>query len=129
MSALYEQIQGVLTTDQVQAIQEMNLTSTDLDALMQKYSVQTSQAATSAASASQSTQSGSSQAAGPDTGGMPGGAPPSGDANMTAGAAMTGQTDGQSSSVSVQLNSVSQTSTNVLFAESVILMLEQIVNA
>jgi hypothetical protein len=125
MAALYAQIQGRLTADQVQAIQQMSLTSADIDALMQKYSVQTAPSASTDNTTSQSTQSGSSQPAGPDGGGMPAG----GDPNVAAGAALTGQTGAQSNSVVVQVGDASQTSTNVLLANSVISMLEQLLNA
>jgi hypothetical protein len=85
IDALYKQIQGVMTADQVQTIQSMAWTQEDMRALMTKYGVQvggpaaqgTPQASTTRASRSQSGgggfQGGGPGGPPPDGGGFPGG--------------------------------------------------------
>jgi hypothetical protein len=69
MTALYVQIEGVLTANQVQAIEKLDLSTADLTALVQKYEAQTSVSSSSATT----TTSQSAQSAQGGPGGGPGG--------------------------------------------------------
>jgi hypothetical protein len=123
MSALYQQIEGSLTSDQVQAIQNLSLTQSELNTMIQQQSTVTSTKSSSSSSSSSSNVQ--SQAGGPgmDGGGMPGG--------FTGGgsdiAAITGQTSSstvqKTSTIKSSVSSVSQL--NVVFASSVVTLLQK----
>jgi hypothetical protein len=71
MTALYAQIEGVLTASQVQAIEKLDLSTGELTAMVQKYEAQTAvNSSTTSTTTSQSSQSGVGQGGGP---GGPGG--------------------------------------------------------
>jgi hypothetical protein len=114
MTALYQQIEDSLTSDQVQSIKKLSLTQSELNNLIQQNTV------TSTSSSSSSSSSAQSQDGGPGMdGGMPGG---SSDI-----AAITGQTSSttvqKTSTVKTAANSVNQL--NVVFANSVVTLLQK----
>ncbi len=83
MDALYKQIQAAMTAGQVQAIKDMNLSQTDMQALMQKYGIQAPPVGNrnpngtpAARTPSGGNSSGGSQNGGRDAGGPGGGFPP-----------------------------------------------------
>jgi hypothetical protein len=140
IQALYSQIQESLTSEQLAAIQQVELSQANLASLMQKFSVQSapsgarSQASTTSSSTSNSASGGGAGAAPADMGG---GSPP---ADMAMGGDMSGGMGGDmsgavvqsastttqqaSSSTSGKSTSTSQNS-NTLFVEAVIQVLTQ----
>ena len=107
IAAIYDQIQKALTTQQVQAIKDMNISQDDILGLTQKYG---SSASVSSSKKSTTTSSGQG---GP--GGDPMmGPPPGGDPSMGGGSTTTTKTSGSVKSSSSQVNY------NLLFADSVI---------
>lgn len=125
MSALYRQIQGSLTSAQVQAIEKMTWTQSELNAIVQQYTSQVSQVSQSTTKVT--SQSSSQPANPPDAGlgaagGVPAGGMPAG--SDLGGAATTGQA--QTSSTTTQSATTSQTTQlNVLVADSVISLLQK----
>jgi cobalamin biosynthesis Mg chelatase CobN len=113
MTALYQQIEDSLTSDQVQSIKKLSLTQSELNNLIQQNTV------TSTSSSSSSSSSAQSQDGGP---GMDGGMPGGGDI-----AAITGQTSSttvqKTSTVKTAASSVNQL--NVVFANSVVTLLQK----
>jgi hypothetical protein len=114
MTALYQQIEDSLTSDQVQSIKKLSLTQSELNNLIQQNTV------TSTSSSSSSSSSAQSQDGGPGMdGGMPGGGSDI--------AAITGQTSSttvqKTSTVKTAANSVNQL--NVVFANSVVTLLQK----
>ncbi len=96
LEALVSQIEGSLTSQQVQAIQAMNLSEQSLSEALSTLGGNT--AASSASGTPQASTSGSASAsAGGPGGGMPGGAPPSGGDSVSA---MLGNTSGGTTSQS-----------------------------
>jgi hypothetical protein len=98
---LIDQIQGTMTTEQMQAITAMKLTQSDVNALMQEkgLSVGQPQQSSSGSGSSSSTQSGGGSApsaggmaGGPPDAGMAGGAPPDGGMAGMVGAGSTNST-------------------------------------
>jgi len=121
MAALYVQIEGVLTNSQLQAIEKLDLSASELTALEQKYEAQTvvsSSASTSTAKSSQ-VQGGAGGPGGdvqgvsdPNLSGILGGAPV---------AAQSSATNSSSTSTS---SKVSQANLNLLLADPVISLLK-----
>jgi hypothetical protein len=131
---LIDQLQGTMTTEQMQAITAMKLTQSDVFALMQEkgLSVGQPQQSSSGSGNSSSTQSGGGFA--PSSGGMPGGAPP--DAGMAgggppdggvAGIVGAGSTTGTSQTQSTGTGSSAGRSTGVpsVLVDALIQVLEQ----
>ena len=129
MAALYVQIEGVLTANQVQAIEKLDLSTADLTALVQKYEAQT----TVSSSTSTTTTSQTSQSAQP---GGPGGAP-GGDIQAITGGQDAGlggivggaATTTKSSSSTSTSTSTSQTNLNVTLAGPIIALLNTRLNS
>jgi hypothetical protein len=71
MTALYAQIQAVMTAQQIQAIKDLSLSASDMQALMQKYSSPQAES-----TGQKSTQTALSQLQGGVPAGGPGGDPP-----------------------------------------------------
>ena len=118
MSALYQQIEDGLSSDQVQAIKKLSLTQAQLTYMIQQQSTVTS---SSSSSSSSSAASGAqSQAGGPgmDVGGMPGGS-----SDIAAITGQTSSTTVKTSTVKSSVSSVSQL--NVVFANSVVTLLQK----
>ena len=122
MAALYVQIEGVLTANQVQAIEKLDLSTGDLTALVQKYEAQTTvSSSTSTTTTSQTSQS--AQQGGP--GGGPGGdiqgiaLQDPGLGGIVGGAATTTKTSSSGSTST----STSQASLNLTLADPVIALL------
>lgn len=115
--ALYQQIEETLTTEQVQAIEKQSLSQSDLDALMEEYSVEENQGS----SLSTSTQAsvGGAEMGGGDMGG--------GADMMGAGMDTTAQVQQASSTTRVSSDTTSEL--NVLFADAVVTVLKQSVAA
>jgi hypothetical protein len=122
MAALYVQIEGVLTNSQLQAIQKLDLSTSELTALVQKYGTQTVVSSSSSTSTTSQTAQ-SSQAQGgpggdiqgvsdPSLGGIVGGAPASVQSSTS-----------NSSSTSIS-SKVSQSNLNLLLADPVISLLK-----
>ena len=132
MTALYQQIEDGLTTAQVQAIQKLSLTQTQLNTLIQQNSLTSKNSSSSSSSASSSAQS-QSGGMGMDMGGAP-----SGSSDMSA---ITGQTSSDMTAITGQTststtttaqttrtvkNSASSVSQiNVVFANSVVTLLQK----
>lgn len=99
MQAVYTQIQQTLTPQQVQAIKDLNLSQTDMSALMQKYGVQFAQGARSGANGGTITPSQRAtrvaqfqgQGGGNRGGGVPGGGVPGGGGGGFTGGGQGGQ--------------------------------------
>lgn len=118
MSALYQQIEDGLSSDQVQAIKKLSLTQAQLTYMIQQQSTVTS---SSSSSSSSSAASGAqSQAGGPgmDVGGMPGGS-----SDIAAITGTSSSTTVKTSTVKSSVSSVSQL--NVVFANSVVTLLQK----
>jgi hypothetical protein len=140
MTALYKQIQDAMTADQVQAIKDLNLSQTEMQAMMKQYNVQASQGNFPTPNATQMAQRSSS---GSDGGGMPGGAPPDGGAGgpgggmpADGGGGMPGSTTGDTGSASGAQPSVQGTpkagqargmggGMNLIFVDPLIQVLQQ----
>ena len=132
MAALYAQIEGVLTASQLQAIQKLDLSSSELTALVQKYQGQTVvNTSSSKSTTSQTAQSAQAQ-------GAPGG--PSGDIQGIAmqdpnlGGIVDGSTSStQSSTTKSSSTSASSTANqatlNLQLADPIISMLNARINA
>ena len=125
---LISQIEETLTTDQLQAITDMNITQQDVFASMQGVTV----AAGSSSASTVSTMSGSAGGAGMPAGGPPadgGGAPPDGGmpADMS-GAAPASSTD-QTQSTQTGSGAAATTGVPSALIEAVIQSLQQIIAA
>jgi hypothetical protein len=142
VEALYAQIQESLSADQIQYITALDLTSSEISSLAQKYTVQTSQdypASQSAATqptrtASNSSSTGGGPGGGPggDLGGGPGGFP--GVELLGAASASTSstQTTAQSlakATAAARSSSVVSSAVNVQLASSIIQLLEKRMSA
>jgi hypothetical protein len=124
IAALYVQIQGVLTGSQIQAIQDLDLSTSELTVLVQKYASQTALVT----SDSTSTTSQTAQSAQPQ--GEPGGDMLGGGmqdpslAGITGGAQAAGQVSKSGSSTTSASTTTSQTDLNLLLADPIISLLE-----
>jgi hypothetical protein len=134
IAALYTQIQGTLTPEQLAQIEQLTWTQDELASLLQQHQAQTTLASSTTSS---STTSASSSSQSQNMGGGPGGdmMPPDA-ALMLGGGADLGMTTGQSTTTTTQQSLIaSQASANnkvdlnVLFANAVINLLQQQVNA
>lgn len=121
MAALFVQIEGVLTTNQLQAIEKLDLSASELTALEQKYAVQSAVSSSTSTSPTQSsqTQGGAGGPGGdiqgvsdPNLGGILGGAP------------VTAQSSASNSSSTSASSQVSQANLNLLLADPVISLLK-----
>jgi hypothetical protein len=123
IAALYVQIQGVLTASQIQAIEDLDLSTSELTAMVQKYASQTALVT----SDSTSTTSQTAQSAQPQ--GEPGGDMLGGGmqdpslAGITGGAQTAGQVSTSGSSMTSTSTPTSQTNLNLLLADPVISLL------
>lgn len=115
--ALYQQIQETLTTEQVQAIEKRSLSQSELDTLMEEYSVEENQGGSSSTSTQAS--AGGAEMGGGDMGG--------GADMMGAGMDTNGQV--QQASSTTQVSSGTTSELNVLFADAVVTVLKQSVAA
>jgi len=129
VSALYEQIQGTLTADQISSIEKLTWTQQEISALTQKYgsapSGQSASASTSASTSSSSQQSGGGPAD------MGGGGPMSDitGTGMNTGST-TSSTTAKSSSSTAKVSQTSSSSTlNPVFASAIITVLKQRISA
>ena len=101
MSAVYKQIEDTMTAQQVQAIKDLNLNQTDMQALMKQYGIQAPQmpvgtpVARSQSSSSGSSGSAAGQAGDPGAGGPPPGADLGGGLPPDAGGFPVGQPNAQ----------------------------------
>jgi hypothetical protein len=122
MAALYTQIQETMTSDQIQYIDKLDLTSDELDTLMQKYELQTGQTTQSQTT----TTNNSNSSGGRPQGGVPGlDAPPdAGLGGLTSGGPSSSQTTTQTP-VPAQSSSVNLANSNLVFADAVITLLKQ----
>ncbi len=127
MAALYVQIEGVLTANQLQAIEKLDLSTGDLTALVQKYESQTSVSSSSTTTTtSQSAQSAQVQG-GP--GGGPGGdiqgitMQDPGLGGVIDGAPSATQSSISNTSLSGASGALNQSSLNLLLADPVISLL------
>jgi hypothetical protein len=123
MTALYQQIEDSLTTAQVQAIQNLSLTQTELNSMIQQQRTVTGTSPRSSSSNSSSNFQPQAGGAGPNSGGIP----------FTGGSSNFAASNGQTSSsgtavpktstVKSAANSASQL--NVMFASSVVTLLQK----
>jgi len=125
MTALYVQIEGVLTSSQLQAIEKLNLSTAELTAMVQKYQAQT--VVSSDSSTGTTAQTGQSAQGGA---GMPGGdmqgviVQDPGMGGIIGGAPAAAQTTTSSSSSTGTSATGSQTNLNLLLADPVISLLK-----
>ncbi len=127
MAALYVQIQETMTSEQIQYIDKLDLTSDELDTLKQKYELQTGQTTQSQTT---TTNNSNSSGGGPQ-GGIPGFdmPPDAGLGGLTSGGPASSQSTTQQAPVPAQSSSPSLANSNVLFANAVIKLLEQRANS
>jgi hypothetical protein len=126
MAALYVQIEGVLTANQVKAIENLDMSTGDLTALVQKYESQTS---VSSSSPSTTTSQSAQSAQGGPVGG-PGGdiqgitmQDPGGLGGIVGGAPSATQSSTSKTSPSGASSPLNQASLNLLLADPVISLL------
>jgi hypothetical protein len=125
MTALYVQIEGVLTANQVQAIEKLDLSTGDLTTLVQKYEAQTN--VSSSSTTTTTSQSAQSAQGGP--GGGPGGdiqgiaLQDPGLGGITGGVASTTQSSTFKNSTSGASSTLNQSNLNFLLADPVIALL------
>jgi hypothetical protein len=134
ITALYKQIRETMTAEQVQAIQAMNLSQADIQALVQQQGAPDSARPTAGQKSSQTTNSSRSQSSG-SGGGMPGGGMPGGPGGMPPeiggmpggipGGAGSGQTSTRSTPSAGKPSGDFQTGINVRLASAVIRLLNQ----
>jgi uncharacterized protein YceK len=124
MVALYVQIQETMTSDQIQYIDKLDLTSDELDTLMQKYEVQIEQTTQSQMT---TTHDNNSYGGGGPQGCVPGldMPPDAGLGGLTSGGPASSQSTTQQAPVPAQSSNISLANSNVLFANTVIKLLEQ----
>jgi hypothetical protein len=119
MTALYQQIQDGLTTQQVQAIKNLNLTQSGLNTMIQQQRSGTGTSARSSSSSSSSNAQSQTGGAGFGGGGFTGGG--------TNFSAITGQTSSSTAPITTAVkkpvNGASQL--NVVFASSVVTLLQK----
>jgi hypothetical protein len=123
MAALYDQIQASMTTEQIQYIDKLDLTATDLDDLAQKYVLHNDQTSQNQAITSSTTSTG-----GGPQGGVPGlDAPPdAGMGGLTSGGSQSAQTTTTPQTpAAAQSSSTSLAASNITFASAVINLLQQ----
>jgi len=130
VTALYEQIEETLTTEQVGAIAQITWTQEELNQLKQKYG---SAPVGQSASASTSSSSSSSSAGGPGAGGPPmgGGGGPMDDITSVGGSSSQATTTGAKTSSSTGArtsNPTASSSLNPIFANAVITVLKKRTN-
>jgi len=125
MSALYVQIESVLTTSQVQAIENLDLSTGDLTAMVQKYEAQTTVSSTTSTSkSSQTTQSAQGGAGGGPGGDIQGIAMQDPSLGGIDGGATSGTQSSTSSKSSTSASgTLNQTNLNLLLADPVIALL------
>jgi hypothetical protein len=123
MAALYQQIEDSLTTAQVKAIQNLSLTQTELNTMIQQQRTVTGTSARSSSSSSSSNFQ--SQAGGPglNSGGIPFTGGSSNYAASNGQTSTSGTTVQKTSTVKSAANSASQL--NVMFASSVVTLLQK----
>jgi hypothetical protein len=125
MTSLYVQIEGVLTANQVQAIEKLDLSTGDLTALVQKYEAQTS--VSSSSTTTTTSQSAQSAQGGP--GGGPGGdiqgiaMQDPGLGGIAGGVASATQSSTSKNSTSGASSTLNQANLNLLLADPVIALL------
>lgn len=132
ISGLYSQIQDSMTAQQIQAIKDLNLSASDVQALIQKYN--SSQTGSTNQKSAQSALSSQAQDSGP--GGDPGGGGPGGGGGAPPGAgggdilSVSGGTGLQITSTPVAGKSHAiQGSANLIFVDSLIQLLIQRANS
>jgi hypothetical protein len=128
VQALYQQVEESLTSEQVQAIEQLTWTQDDLNTMMQQYGAQAAQSSTSTSKSTSSTSAASAaQGQPPDAGAMAGGGPggmPGGD--MTGAMPVDAQTGAQVQTTQSAQPAVNTTmNLNLLFADSVVTLLKQ----
>lgn len=125
MAALYVQIEGLLTNNQLQAIEKLDLSASGLTALEQKYAAQTAASSSASTStASQTTQSSQKQGgAGGPGGDIQGVSDPNPGGILGDGQVAAQSTASNSSSTSTS-SKVSQSNLNLLLADPVISLLK-----
>ena len=124
MAALYDQIQETMTTEEIQYIDKLDLTATDLDDMAHKYELQTGQTI----QGQLTTASSNNSMGGGPQGGVPGldMPPDAGMGGLSSGAPQSSQTTATlRASAAVQSNSISMANSNIIFANTVIKLLEQ----
>jgi len=125
VAALYVQIQGTLTPDQVTSIQKLTYTQEELSGFVTKYGSTSSSTSTSSSSSSASTTTQSNASGSSDMGGGGGGAP-GGDSDITGVSSSSAQTSSTSSVAKVSSTKTSSnTDLNPTFASAIIKILEQ----
>lgn len=133
ISALYTQIQETMTSDQLQVIQQLTWTQEDLSAMMQQYGIQADTSAYSGnLTSSQSTQTQSQNVSAQTAAGSPpaGGGIPGLEFIGGIGPGGSGSSEQvQQNSNSTQLSASNAEGLNLLFANSVITLLQQHVAA
>jgi hypothetical protein len=125
MAALYVQIEGVLTKSQLQAIEKLDLSASELTALEQKYQAQTvvnSSASTS--TASQTAQSSQVQGGAGGPGGDVQGVSDPNLGGILGGAPVAVQSSASNSSSTSTSSTVNQANLNLLLADPVISLLK-----
>lgn len=126
ITALYKQIQGVMTEEQIKAIKDLNLSQTDIQGVMNQYGVSMGQGSPKQSSTQTSSRSSSSGGSGgmpggPGGGGMP---PDMGGGGMPGG----GETNTQSTPAA-GISGRAQGRMNTMFVEALIKLLEQRANS
>jgi hypothetical protein len=132
MAALYAQIQGVLTASQLQAIQKLNLSSSELTALVQKYQGQTLvNTSSSKSTTGQTAQSTQAQGGPGDQGGDIQGIAMQdpGLGGIVGGSTTTTQSSTTKSSSTSTTSTASQATLNLQLADPIISMLNARINA
>ncbi|HMD89171.1 MAG TPA: hypothetical protein VKF38_08410 [Anaerolineaceae bacterium] len=122
MTALYQQIEDSLTSNQVQAIKNLSLTQAELNTLIQQQGSSTATKSSSSSSSLSSSVQSQNAGAGLDGGGIPftGG---SSDISAIIGQTTSSTTATKTSTVKSSTSSASQL--NVVFANSVITLLQK----
>ena len=124
MAALYVQIEGVLTNSQVQAIEKMDLSASELTALEQEYSAQTVvSGSTFTSTASQTTQSSQTQGGEGGPGGDIQGVSDPNLGGILGDGQVAAQSSASNSSSTSTSSKVSQSNLNLLLADPVISLL------
>ena len=123
LQALLRQTREALTSAQLAAIDQNDLSQDTLSALMQQYGVRSGRPAAASASDSTGQSTGAAPAGGPEMGGMPAGDPGMG--GDMGGAMIAQPASTQTESTSSAQPAVSSVDLNALFADAVIQVLTQ----
>ncbi len=125
MAALYVQIEGVLTTSQLQAIENLDLSAIELTALEQKYAAQTTESGSvSTSTTSQTAQSTQAQGGAGGPGGDIQGVSDPTLGGILGGAPVAVQSSASNSSSTSTSSTGSQANLNLLLADPVISLLK-----